>query len=128
MTGDGARDVDGAGAIVGLFVDAADPANATVLHSRSPSSRIAALFQIFDGGQVIGAGALRGLKDTRWPMIFAAIAYWVVGMSMAFGLGFGLGPRRDRHLVGLALALAVAAALMIGRFLSLQRRAIGIRV
>ena len=40
---------------------------------------------------MIGAGALRGLKDTRWPMAFAAVAYWGVGMSLAVGLGFGLG-------------------------------------
>ena len=52
---------------------------------------IAALFQIFDGGQVIGAGALRGLKDTRWPMAFAALAYWGVGGTLALGLGFGAG-------------------------------------
>ena len=77
---------------------------------------IAALFQIVDGGQVIGAGALRGLKDTRWPMVFAAFAYWVVGISMALGLGFGAGLGGLGIWIGLALALAVAALLMIGRF------------
>ena len=87
---------------------------------------IAALFQIFDGGQVIGAGALRGLKDTRWPMLFAAIAYWLVGMAMAFGLGFGVGLGGVGIWLGLALALAVAAGLMIGRFI-LQGRSCGAR-
>ena len=76
-------------AIIGLFIDAGNPANATVLQTAVTFLGIAALFQIFDGGQVIGAGALRGLKDTRWPMVFAAIAYWLVGMTMAYGLGFG---------------------------------------
>ena len=71
---------------------------------------IAALFQIFDGGQVIGAGALRGLKDTRWPMVFAAFAYWVVGIGVALGLGFGAGLGGLGIWIGLALALAVAAA------------------
>jgi MATE family multidrug resistance protein len=110
--------------IAGLFIDAGDPANAAVLRLAVTFLGIAALFQIFDGGQVIGAGALRGLKDTRWPMLFAAIAYWLVGMSMALGLGFGLGLGGIGIWFGLALALAVAAGLMIGRFVSLQRRAI----
>ena len=68
------------------------------------------------------AGALRGLKDTRWPMVFAAAAYWAVGMSLALGLGFGAGLGGLGIWIGLAVALAVAAALMIGRFLVLEAR------
>jgi MATE family multidrug resistance protein len=108
-------------ALVGLFVDAGDPANASVLRAAVTFLAVAALFQLFDGGQVIGAGALRGLKDTRWPMIFAGLAYWVVGMSLAVGLGFGIGLGALGIWIGLAVALAVAAALMIGRFVVLQR-------
>jgi MATE family multidrug resistance protein len=107
--------------IVGLFIDAEDPANAVVLRAAVTFLGIAALFQIFDGGQVIGAGALRGLKDTRWPMVFAAIAYWLVGVTMALGLGFGAGLGGTGIWAGLAVALAVAAGLMIGRFVMLQR-------
>jgi len=115
-------------AIIGLFLDAGDPANARVVRMAVTFLGIAALFQIFDGGQVIGAGLLRGLKDTRWPMIFAALAYWAVGVSTALGLGFGLGLAGFGIWIGLLLALAVAALLMIGRFLLLQRRAaIGFR-
>jgi MATE family multidrug resistance protein len=110
------------GAIVGLFIDAGDPANAAVVRAAVTFLAIAALFQLFDGGQVIGAGALRGLKDTRWPMVFAVVAYWAVGMSLALGLGFGLGLGGQGIWFGLAVALAVAAALMIGRFLILERR------
>ena len=113
-------------AIAGLFIDAGDPANAGVLRIAVTFLGIAALFQIFDGGQVIGAGALRGLKDTRWPMLFAAIAYWLIGMTMALGLGFGLGLGGVGIWLGLLVALAVAAGLMIGRFLALQRRATGV--
>jgi MATE family multidrug resistance protein len=109
-------------AIVGLFVDASDPANAAVVHAAVTFLAIAALFQVFDGGQVIGAGALRGLKDTRWPMAFAALAYWAVGGTLALGLGFGAGLGGLGVWLGLAASLAVAAALMIGRFLALQRR------
>ena len=109
-------------AIVGLFIDAGDPANAAVVRAAVTFLAIAALFQIFDGGQVIGAGALRGLKDTRWPMAFAAVAYWGVGMSLAVGLGFGLGWGGLGIWIGLAAALAVAALLMVARFIALQRR------
>ncbi|HEX6113770.1 MAG TPA: MATE family efflux transporter [Geminicoccaceae bacterium] len=109
-------------AIVGLFIDTSDPANAAVVRAAVTFLAIAALFQIFDGGQVIGAGALRGLKDTRWPMAFAALAYWAVGMSLAVGLGFGLGWGGLGIWIGLAAALAVAAFLMVARFMALQRR------
>jgi MATE family multidrug resistance protein len=110
------------GVIVGLFIDAGDPANAPVIHAAVVFLAVAALFQLFDGGQVIGAGALRGLKDTRWPMAFAAVAYWAVGMSLALGLGFGLGLGGPGIWIGLAVALAVAAFLMIARFFVLERR------
>jgi multidrug resistance protein, MATE family len=113
-------------AIIGLFIDAADPANVDVLRIAVTFLGIAALFQIVDGGQVIGAGALRGLKDTRWPMVFAAFAYWVVGISMALGLGFGAGLGGLGIWIGLALALAVAALLMIGRFVLVQRQAVSV--
>ena len=80
---------------------------------------IAALFQIFDGGQVIGTGALRGIKDTRWPMAIAAVAYWVIGIGLAVGLGFGAGLGALGVWIGLAVALAVAAVLLVGRFFAL---------
>jgi len=108
-------------ALVGLFIDVGAPANAPVLRAAVMFLAVAALFQLFDGGQVIGAGALRGLKDTRWPMVFAGLAYWVVGMSLAVGLGFGVGLGALGIWIALAIALAVAAALMIGRFVLLQR-------
>jgi MATE family multidrug resistance protein len=55
-------------------------------------------------------------------MIFAAVAYWGVGMTVAVGLGFGLGLGGLGIWIGLAAALAVAAALMVIRFVALQRR------
>ena len=109
-------------AIVGLFIDAGDPANAPVVRAAITFLAVAALFQIFDGGQVIGAGALRGLKDTRWPMAIAGLAYWIVGIGLAVGLGFGAGWGGLGIWIGLAAALAVAAFLMVARFVLLQRR------
>jgi multidrug resistance protein, MATE family len=109
-------------AITGLFIDTGDPANAPVVHAAVTFLAIAALFQIFDGGQVIGAGALRGLKDTRWPMAIAGLAYWIVGIGLATGLGFGADWGGPGIWIGLAAALAVAAFLMVARFVLLQRR------
>jgi MATE family, multidrug efflux pump len=109
-------------AIVGLFIDLGAAANAPVVQAAVMFLAIAALFQIFDGGQVIGAGALRGLKDTRWPMAIAGLAYWIVGIGLATGLGFGLGWGGLGIWIGLAAALAVAASLMVTRFVLLQRR------
>ena len=43
----------------------------------------AALFQIVDGAQVVGAGMLRGLHDTKVAMIYAALGYWVIGISVS---------------------------------------------
>ncbi len=107
--------------IVGLFIDAADPANARVLELAVSFLAIAALFQVFDGGQVIGMGALRGLRDTRRPMAIAAFAYWVVGIALAVGLGFGTRLGALGVWLGLAAALAVAATLLVGRFFAMQR-------
>jgi multidrug resistance protein, MATE family len=109
-------------AIAGLFIHASDPVNAPVVRAAVTFLAIAALFQIFDGGQVIGAGALRGLKDTRWPMAIAGLAYWIVGIGLATGLGFGAGWGGLGIWIGLAAALAVAAFLMVARFVLLQRR------
>jgi multidrug resistance protein, MATE family len=107
--------------IVGLFLDAADPANAPVIEIAATFLLVAALFQIFDGGQVIGAGALRGLKDTRWPMVFALLSYWGIGMPTAVGLAFALGIGGIGIWLGFVAGLAVAALLMAGRFAALTR-------
>jgi MATE family multidrug resistance protein len=55
---------------------------------------IAGLFQVFDGLQAVGAGVLRGLGDTRVPLIAMLSGYWLVGIPVSVILGFhtGLGP------------------------------------
>lgn len=77
---------------------------------------VAGLFQLADGVQVAAAGALRGLKDTRLPLLFAALGYW--GLGLPFGLllvyGAGLGPLGIW--LGLAAGLAIVAVLMTWRW------------
>lgn len=78
--------------------------------------RIAGVFQIFDGLQVVGIYILRGLKDTRIPFINTLISYGVIGMGVSVGLAFGLGQGPIGFWLGMILALGVAAGLHQIRF------------
>jgi len=107
--------------LVELFLDPADPANRPVIRLAVSFLFVAALFQIFDGAQSVGAGMLRGLHDTKVPMLFAGFGYWVVGLATAVGLGFGLGWDGFGIWVGLATGLAVVSALMLSRWVRRDR-------
>jgi MATE family multidrug resistance protein len=63
--------------LVSIFLDVDDPANAAVIPLAVAFLGVAALFQIVDGAQAVGAGMLRGLHDTTLPMAFALFGYWV---------------------------------------------------
>ena len=102
--------------LVGLFLDLQDPANQQVISFAVSFLAIAALFQLVDGAQAIGMGALRGLKDTRVPMFLALFSYWVVGFSSAALLAFTFGFEGEGVWIGLAVSLTVAAVLVVGRF------------
>ena len=82
----------------------------------------AATFQIPDGVQVLSAGALRGLKDTRVPMYIAIFAYWGLGMPLGAGLGLGLGMGPQGMWVGLIVGLTAAAILLGWRLRTSSRR------
>jgi multidrug resistance protein, MATE family len=72
-----------------LYLDPADPKLDAVLAMGGQMILLAALFQMFDGAQVVAAGALRGLKDTRAALVAGIIAYWGLGMPIGAGLAFG---------------------------------------
>jgi len=107
--------------LVSIFLDPADPANGPVISLAVSFLIVAALFQIFDGAQVVGAGMLRGLQDTRVPMIYAGLGYWGIGLATGVGLGFGLGWQGVGIWIGLATGLAVVAALMLHRWINRER-------
>jgi MATE family multidrug resistance protein len=109
------------GLLVSIFLDPADPANAPVIRLAVSFLVVAALFQIFDGAQVVGAGMLRGLHDTRVPMVYAGFGYWIVGLLTGVGLGFGLGWEGVGIWTGLAAGLGVVAVLMIVRWTRRER-------
>ena len=82
---------------------------------------LAAIFQLADGAQAVGAGMLRGLQDTRVPMIFAAVGYWGIGLPLGVALAFGTSLRGIGIWIGLATGLAVVASLMMLRWLQRDR-------
>ena len=84
--------------------------------------QLAALFQISDGLQVGALGALRGLQDTRWPMLIVLVAYWLIAFPLAWLLGvhWGWGPHGPW--MGLIAGLTMAAILLNLRFWRLNAR------
>ena len=80
--------------LINFYLDQSNPNAMAVLQLGVPLLAIAALFQLADGVQVVAAGVLRGLSDTRMPMIIAFVGYWVIGMPMSYTLAFpmGMGP------------------------------------
>ena len=97
------------------------PANAVVIGLAVSFLRVAAAFQLVDGAQVIGAGMLRGLHDTRWPLVFALVGYWVVGLGIGTWLAFGEDWKGVGIWIGLASGLAAVAALMLTRWILRDR-------
>jgi MATE family multidrug resistance protein len=77
---------------------------------------LAAVFQLSDGLQVAGFGALRGLKDTKVPMFVNLIAYWIFGLPVAYYLGFIAGYGAQGLWVGLITGLTIAGVLHNIRF------------
>ncbi len=106
--------------LVTLFLD--DTAgNAVVIALAVSFLKVAAAFQLVDGAQVIGAGMLRGLHDTRWPLLFAAFGYWGVGLGIGSWLAFGADWKGLGIWVGLASGLAAVAILMLARWSMRER-------
>jgi MATE family multidrug resistance protein len=103
-------------ALVTIFLDSSDPANATALMFAATYLGIAGIFQLVDGAQVVAAHSLRGLSDTRTPMLLAIFGYWFVGLPTAYVLGFVFDLRGVGVWLGLATGLAFVAILLVSRF------------
>jgi MATE family multidrug resistance protein len=88
---------------------------------------IAAFFQLSDGVQAVALGILRGMADVKIPTLITLIAYWGVGLPVAYGLAFPLGWGAPGIWVGLLISLTLAALLLVLRFrrLSTQRVRLG---
>lgn len=102
--------------IVSLYLDLNNPTNAEVIALAKELLGVAALFQIVDGIQVAAAGGLRGLKDTQIPMLIGIVAYWGIGLTSGYLLGIHFQIGGVGLWCGLAIGLAVAAAVLTWRF------------
>jgi MATE family multidrug resistance protein len=104
-------------ALIGVYVDVNAPANAALVAFAAQYLLVAALFQLFDGIQVVAAGALRGLQDTRVPMWIAIFSYWIPGFGLSVYLGFYTPLEGTGVWMGFAFGLATATALLGWRWI-----------
>jgi multidrug resistance protein, MATE family len=102
--------------LIGIFLSKTDPLLEATLIAAIPLLLIAAAFNLFDGVQAIAAGNLRGLKDTRAPMLIAIGAYWGLGLPLAYLLAFKFNFATPGIWLGLAAGLFVTSVLLNWRF------------
>ncbi|WP_119304392.1 MATE family efflux transporter [Dongia deserti] len=108
--------------LTGFYLDSADPANQAAIVIAIELFVLAAIFQVVDGTQVTTQGALRGLKDTKVPMIICGLGYWVFGLGSGVALAFLFDLGAIGLWYGLAIGLAVSAALLLLRWRRLSAR------
>lgn len=97
--------------LVGMFID-----NPTVQEIAAGLLIIAALFQVFDGVQAVGVGALRGIQDVKIPTIIVFISYWVLSIPIGYLLGIVLQFGVDGVWYGFVSGLGSAAIMLALRF------------
>ena len=107
--------------LVGIFLDPTNPANAHAVTLAASYLIVAGIFQLADGTQVSMGAALRGLSDTKWPLVIALVGYWLIGAPVAYLCGFVFGLRGVGIWYGLALGLAVVAVVLVTRFALRER-------
>jgi MATE family multidrug resistance protein len=105
-----------------IFINAGSPDADATIAIAAGLLLIGATFFIADGLQTVSAGALRGLNDTRIPMIIAAFSFWLVGFLACYVLAFPLHFGVEGVWIGFTLSLLVYAALLLWRFEALTRR------
>jgi multidrug resistance protein, MATE family len=109
-------------AVVRIFLGSDAPDAGATIALAATLLLIGATLFIPDGLQATASGALRGLKDTRVPLLFAAISYWLIGFSAAYVFAFLTPFGAIGVWIGLSLGTAVHATLLILRFLRLASR------
>ena len=112
--------------IIGLYLDRSDPANASVVSIGVAIMTVAALGQILDGVQRTANGVLQGLQDTRIPMLLGTVAYWGVGLTTSYVLGFHTNLGGVGVWIGSYTGLATAAIAFVWRFWRIVRKKHGV--
>lgn len=108
--------------IAGIFLGPETPDNAATVQMIGLLLIVGTTFFIADGIQTVAAGALRGLNDTRVPMIFAFISFWLVGFATSWTLAFPAQLGAVGVWIGFSVGLVVYATLLIWRFNGLTKR------
>ncbi|TXM82205.1 MATE family efflux transporter, partial [Methylobacterium sp. WL116] len=109
--------------LIGLFLDVEAPANAAVMPYAVGFLGFAALFAVADGVQSVALGMLRGLQDTKVPMLIAVGGYWGIGVPAGAALAWGAGLQGYGIWLGFCAGLFVVAILLTARW----RRLIALR-
>lgn len=109
-------------ALAGVFLDLSLPGNDEVARLAALLVLVAAVFQVADGAQTIGAGVLRGLNDTAVPLVFGGVGYVAIGIPAAWLLGFPGGLGAVGVWMGMAIGLIAVAFCHVIRFAILVRR------
>ncbi|QJF50500.1 MATE family efflux transporter [Roseobacter ponti] len=102
--------------LLNLFMQEDEPQRVAILSIGVGLLGMAALFQLVDGAQAIALGLLRGVQDTRAPMVFAAVSYWGLGIPCSYIFGFWFGMGGIGIWLGLVTGLGMAAILLSWRF------------
>jgi multidrug resistance protein, MATE family len=102
--------------IIGTFIDLENPQNENVIRLAKGLMQIAAISQILDGPQKILMGALYGLQDTRIPMLLSLFAFWGIGLSSGYWLGFHTDLGGNGLWIGQSIGLAISAGIFSWRF------------
>lgn len=104
--------------LVSAFVGPDDPLRDQIIAIGVGLLMVSALFQLADAAQVMALGLLRGVQDTRVPMIIATISYWLVGIPCSYLFGFVFDWGGQGVWLGLVVGLVLAGGFMMVRFWS----------
>lgn len=96
--------------------------NTEVLNLAALLLLYAAIFQISDSTQAIGAGLLRGIKDVKMPTLFVGIAYWVAGLPLGYMFAFMFNMGAAGMWLGFIIGLSLASLFLILRFLRMTKK------
>ena len=102
--------------LIRLFLDMSNPEAEAIVAYGTVLLACAALFQLADAAQVMALGFLRGVQDTRVPMVIASVSYWLIGIPVSYVLAFPLGYGGVGLWLGLVVGLVVAGLLLMLRF------------
>lgn len=108
--------------VIGLYLDLNDSANLAVIKMAVPMLTIGVVALILDGMQKIIYGALQGLQDTKIPVFLSIPAFWGIGLTTGYILGFNYDMGGKGLWIGQSLGLAIAALLFLVRLIQIVSR------